>query len=186
MKKSAAILLLGILLFNGWGYRLLTSYMESRANRQLEAKLDDDQYDESQLISIRIPATHLSYYNNSFQYEKVHGEIDIRGLRYEYCKRRILNDSIEFLCIPNQAAMKMQTARDDFFQLTNDLARNGLGKTPSSHHIYRHFPADDYISHGMQPIDHPIVISSAMSHPDATDFSSHCVLTPDQPPEVIG
>jgi hypothetical protein len=185
LKKSAAILLLGILLFNGWGYRLLTSYMESRANRQLEAKLDDGQYDESQLISIRIPATSLSYYNNSFQYERVHGEIDIRGIRYEYCKRRILNDSIEFLCIPNQGAMKMQTARDDFFQLMNDLSRNGLGKNPSSH-LHRHIPADDYISHSMQPIDHPIVISSAMSHPDVADFSSWEALTPDQPPEIMG
>lgn len=184
MKKSAAILLLGILLFNGWGYRLLTSYMESRANHQFEAQLDDDQYDESQLISIRVPATRLSYYNNSFQYERVHGEIEIQGLRYEYCKRRILNDSIEFLCIPNQAAMKIRTAKDDFFQLMNDLSRNGPGKNPSSH-IYRHFPSNDYISHGTQTIDHPIVISSAISHPDVVTFSSWCALTPDQPPEVM-
>jgi hypothetical protein len=186
LKKSAAILLLGILLFNGWGYRLLTSYMESRANRQLEAQLDDDQYDESQLISIRIPATHLSYFNSSLQYETVYGEIDIQGLRYEYCKRRILNDSIEFLCIPNRDAIKMQTARDDFFQLTNDLARSGLGKIPSSHHIYRHFPADDYTPHGMQTIDHPVVTSSTTSHPDVVHFSSWHALTPDQPPEVMG
>ena len=185
MKKAAAILLLGILLFNGWGYRLLTSYMESRANSQLEAQLDDDQYDDSQLISIMIPATHLSYYNNSFQYERVHGEIEIRGLRYEYCKRRILNDSIEFLCIPNRAAMKMQTARDDFFQLMNDLPQNGLGTIPSSH-IHRHFPADDYIPHGTQTINHPAVTSSTMSHPDVVAYSSHCVLTPDQPPELMG
>jgi hypothetical protein len=185
LKKAAAILLLGILLFNGWGYRLLTSYMESRANSQLEAQLDDDQYDESQLISIMIPATHLSYYNNSFQYEKVHGEIEIRGLRYEYCKRRILNDSIEFLCIPNRAALKMQTARDDFFQLMNDLPQNGLGTIPSSH-IHRHFPADDYIPHGTQTINHPAVTSSTMSHPEVVDYSSHCVLTPDQPPELMG
>jgi hypothetical protein len=185
LKKSAAILLLGILLFNGWGYRLLTSYMESRANHQLEAQLDDDQYDESQLISIRLPATDLSYYNNSFQYERIYGEIEIQGLRYEYCKRRILNDSIEFLCIPNQVAMKMQTARNDFFQLMNDLSRNGLDKNSSSH-LHKHFPANDYISHGTQPVDQPIVISSAMSHPDIVVFSSWCALTPDQPPEVAG
>jgi len=159
--------------------------MESRANRQLEAQLDDDQYDESQLISIMIPATHLSYYNSSFQYERVHGEIEIRGLRYEYCKRRILNDSIEFLCIPNRAAMKMQTASDDFFQLMNDLPRNGLGKNPSSH-IHRHFSADDYIPHGTRTINHPAVTSSTMPHRDVTDLSSSCALTPDQPPEIMG
>jgi hypothetical protein len=185
LKKCAAILLLGILLFNGWGYRLLTSYMESRANHQLEVQLDNDQYDESQLVSIRIPATRLSYYNNSFQYERVRGEIEIRGLRYKYCKRRILNDSIEFLCIPNQAAMKMQTARDDFFQLMNDLSRNGLGKNSSSL-IHRHIPADDYISHGTQTIHHPVVTPSAMSYPDVVVLSSWCALTPDQPPELVG
>jgi hypothetical protein len=81
--------------------------------------------------------------------------------------------------------MKMQTARDDFFQLMNDLSRNGLDKNSSSH-LHRHIPADDYISYGTQPIDHPIVASSTMSHPDVVDFSSYCALTPDQPPEVIG
>ena len=185
MKKCVAILLLGILLFNGWGYRLLTSYMESRANRQLEAQLDDDQYDESQLISIKIPATSLSYYNNSFQYERVHGDIEIKGLRYEYCKRRILNDSIEFLCIPNRVAMTIQTARDNFFQLTTDLPQNSTGKKPHSH-SHRHFPGDDYTPFGLRMIHHPVLTSSAPGHPDFVDFSSCFVFTPDQPPEVIG
>ena len=82
--------------------------------------------------------------------------------------------------------MKIRTAKDDFFQLMNDLSRNGPGKNPSSHIHARHFPADDYISHRTQAIDHPIVISSAMSHPDVVTFSSWCALTPDQPPEIAG
>jgi len=81
--------------------------------------------------------------------------------------------------------MKMQTIRDDFFQLTNDLARNGLGKNPSSY-THRHFPADDYTPHGTQPIDHPVITSPTTSHPDVIDFSSRDALTPDQPPEIMG
>ncbi len=185
MKKAAAILLLGILLFNGWGYRLLTTYMETRANRQLEAQLDQDQYDESQLISIRIPATNLAYYNNSLQYERVHGEIDIRGIRYEYCKQRIYNDSIELLCIPNRAVMKLQTARDNFFQLMNDLSQNSAGKNHRSH-LNKHFSGDDYTPHCTQSINHPSVTSSTISHRDFVDVVSCFAITPDQPPEVIG
>jgi hypothetical protein len=133
VKRFAAILLIGILLFNWCGYRLLSSYMESRSDRQLEAQFDDNQYDESQLISIKVPATQLSYYNPSTQFERVDGQIEVGGVLYKYVKRRLFNDSLALLCIPNHAAMSLQTAKNEFFQLVNDLWHNGQGKKTDSH-----------------------------------------------------
>ncbi len=75
MKRIASLLLLALLLFNWFGYRLLLSFMEDKADMQLEAQLDQDQYDQSQLVSIKIPVKYISYYSGSTTFERVDGEI---------------------------------------------------------------------------------------------------------------
>ena len=133
MKRIAVILLMGLLFFNWYGYRILTSMLEARADHQLEARLDLNSYDESQLISFKVPSTRLAYYNSSTQFERVDGQIDIGGVRYKYVKRRLFNDSLEVLCIPNQTAMRLQTAKNDFFKGVNDIRQdNGQSKKSGS------------------------------------------------------
>jgi hypothetical protein len=124
---------MGILFFNWYGYRLLTSWLETRADRQLEARLDQNSYDESQLISIKVPSTHLSYYNSSSRFERVDGQVEIDGIRYKYVKRRLFNDSLELLCIPNHTAMQLATVKNEFFKGVNDLRQeNSQGKKSGS------------------------------------------------------
>lgn len=124
LKKLAAILLVGMLLFNSVGYRVLNGFMQYRASIQLASDLDRRQYDESQLISIKIPATHLSYYNSSTAFERVDGQIEINGVVCQYVERRIYNDSLELLCIPNHTVMKLRTAGKDHSKLITDLEQN--------------------------------------------------------------
>jgi len=123
---------MGILLFNLAGYRLLSSFLQVRADVQLQSRVDRRQYDLSQLISVRVPVTHLSYYNNSPEFERVDGRIEIDGVPCEYVERRIFNDSLEFLCLPNQAALKIRMSGDDYFKLVNDKqpdSRPGVQKS---------------------------------------------------------
>jgi hypothetical protein len=146
VKQIASILLLSILFFNWIGYRFFVSYMEDKANTRLEAQFDNNNYDESQLISIKVPASHLAYYNNSKQFERVDGEIEINGIQYKYVKKRLYNDSFEYLCIPNNDVTKLRTARDDFFKLVNDLQQqNSQGKKSSPHSSTKSFIADYYL-----------------------------------------
>ena len=116
MKRIVAILLLEILLFNWVGYQLYTAIMEQRADKTLIANLDENNYTESDLISIKVPAVHLSYYVNSKEFERVDGKVEIAGVQYNYVKRRLLNDSLELLCIPNKKATQLKTAKEEFFQ----------------------------------------------------------------------
>jgi hypothetical protein len=120
-----------ILLFNWFGYRLLISFLEERADIQLEARLDENKYDESQLISVKVPASHLSPYTLSKFYERVDGKIEINGVSYNYVKRKVFDDSLELMCIPNHTAMKLQAAKNDFFKLINDLQHRGSKKAGS-------------------------------------------------------
>lgn len=131
MKRVASILLLGILLFNWGGYRLYTDYMEQRADTRLEASLDENNYNESDLVSIKV-AANLPYYTNTQEYERVNGEIDINGIHYKYVKRRMYNDSVELLCIPNIAKTGLENARNDFYRLANDLVSNNSSAKKST------------------------------------------------------
>lgn len=102
--------------------------MQDRSNLHLQSQLDLRHYDETQLISIKLPATQLAYYNNSAVFERVDGQIDINGIPYQYVKRRIYNDSIELLCIPNRTALNLRLSGEDYFRLINDVQRSQQGQ----------------------------------------------------------
>lgn len=112
---------------NWFGYRIVIGYIEQEHSRQLTMRFDEEKYDESQLISVKTSFP-LPYLVNSADFERWDGEINIDGILYKYVKRRFINDSIEFLCIPDRHSMNLQTARDNFFRLANDLQQDQPGK----------------------------------------------------------
>ncbi len=127
MKKLGAILFLGILLFNGFGYRLVSNYFDQKAADQLVQLIEENEYDESSLVVIKTPIN-LPYYANNPQFERVDGEIVIKGIVYQYVQRRIFNDSLELKVIPNQDRLHIKNAREDFYKLAQDLSNNGADK----------------------------------------------------------
>ncbi|MBS1600228.1 MAG: hypothetical protein JST75_18515 [Bacteroidetes bacterium] len=145
LKRTAAILLLGLFLFNSVGYRLWVNHVESSANDTLISEIDNNKYDESQLLLFKIPVSRLSYYNNSNQFERVNGQVEVRGIEYQFVKRRLYNDSLELYCIPNHTATMLRQVKNDFFKVMNDLQANESNKkTPSHPNIFKSFSTDDY------------------------------------------
>ncbi|OQP50771.1 hypothetical protein A4H97_02735 [Niastella yeongjuensis] len=127
MKRAAAILLLIIFLFNWFGYRLLSDYLQHRSDTQLEARLDQQQYNEASLIEIRVPLN-MPYQSISSSFERYDGEIEFNGIHYKYVKRKVENGELVLLCLPNENRMRLQNARDEFFKLVNDLQHNSQNK----------------------------------------------------------
>ena len=107
-----------MLLFNLVGYQLVIDFLQHRQTAILTARLDKEAYAEADLISIKTPIA-LPYYTNSAEYERIDGTIEMDGVAYHYVKRRVYNDSLELLCVPNTAKQQLQTARADFFKLSN-------------------------------------------------------------------
>ncbi len=133
VKRIAAILLLGLLLFNWVGYQLYTSILQDQADKTLIANLDENNYSDADLISIKVPAVHLSSYVNSKEFQRVNGKIEIEGVQYNYVKLRYTDGNLELLCIPNRTSTGIQTARDNFFKLVNDLQHPGQSKKSEQH-----------------------------------------------------
>lgn len=122
---------MGLLAFNWMGYRMVFSYLEHSSSRQLNAELDQGQYAEASLITIKIPVDNLPYYTNSPIFERVKGQVNIGGMQYQYVERRIFNDSLEMRCIPNAKSTHLSNARDEFFKLVNDLQHTSSTGKPS-------------------------------------------------------
>ncbi len=105
--------------------------MQQKVSDQLEVKLDKSLYDESQLIELKVPIN-LPYQSNWSAYQRYDGEIEVEGVMYKYVKRKVANDTLYLMCIPNTKKMSLETAKNDFFKLSNDLQNNDSKKSDNS------------------------------------------------------
>jgi len=102
--------------------------MQAESDACLEEKVDNNGYDQQDLISIKTKLD-LPYYTSSPQFERAYGSITINGTSYQYVKRRVYKDTLELLCLPNQAKTKMQSIKNE---LTTAFAE-GQATTPKKH-----------------------------------------------------
>lgn len=95
--------------------------MESKADIALESKIENDDYDESSLIEIRIPLNAPYLSDNSEEFERYDGELELDGVHYKYVKRKVVDGDLVLLCLPNKSKTELQNSRNEFFKLVNDL-----------------------------------------------------------------
>jgi len=131
MKKLAAIFFLSLFLFNVIGYRLVFYYAQQKADAATETAFDNNSYSEKDLITIKVPIS-LPYQTNWKEFERVDGEVTLDGKLYKYVKRKVENGQLVLLCLPDEHKMRLQTARDDFFKLANDLTTSASKKSGSN------------------------------------------------------
>lgn len=186
MKKLAAISLLLIFLFNLGGYRLWY-YLEAQScDERIVAILENEEYDKAELVVIKIPLS-LPYQTNWKEFETTDGEIEFEGTIYKYVKRKVQNGELVLLCIPHHDKMQVNTARDDFFKYTNDLAQNTPNKKSGNAGFKFKNPLNDfYLLSGsftkacQQGIHHNFKFP-----PHAGHIISVPHISPEQPPDLI-
>lgn len=127
MKKVTAILLLGIMLFNGFGYRIVSNYFDQKAAAHLISLIEENNYNENELVSVKTPIN-LPYYSNSPKFERVDGEMEINGVVYQYVERRVYNDSLEIRVLPNQDRLHIKNAKESFDKLASDFDQKLMEK----------------------------------------------------------
>lgn len=185
MKKITAILLMGVLLLNWFGYRLVADYFENRASNEMQAQLDIDNYSDVELISIKVPLS-IPYGPNSQNFEKVEGNIDINGINYQYVKRRFYKDTLELMCIPNTATTNIKNAREEFSKLANDFVNLSTSKKlPNSHNHSVKYSIQDFTSDHYFDI-HQVLLSINPIH-SLSAYPENCFIylqKLDKPPEA--
>lgn len=130
MKKLTSILLLSIFLFNMVGYKLFFLYLEQQANWRMESKLE--LINENDLIAIKVPIR-LPYQTDWKEFERVDGEMTIKGITYKYVKRKILRDTLILLCVNFKEKTTLKKGSNDYYKnihgLTAEHNKKGSVKT---------------------------------------------------------
>jgi hypothetical protein len=104
------------------GYKLVLTYLQQKADLRLEARIDMNDYDESQLIEIRTPL-HLPYQTTWEQFERCYGHIEIDGKSYTYVKRKLTDGFMILKCIPNTTKEVIKSTEHDLIK-----ASQGIGQ----------------------------------------------------------
>ena len=110
VKRLVAISLLGLMLFNIFGYYVLFAYEQAEARRVQIANLPDSAFEVVKLLAS--PYVHLE----DTHFEFVEGAFRIKDKTYSTVKQRIVNDSLEIYCLPNVRADQSTTRFNDFVQ----------------------------------------------------------------------
>ena len=185
MKQGVAILLLALHLFNLGGYQLVFSKASHAAADRFISQLDNKEYSDSQLIEVKVPVN-LPYQSNWSDFERYDGEIQIAGVHYNYVKRKLYNDTLILMCIPNAEQMKIASAKEAFFSLVNNLQHPGQQKAPAAPEKAVKSITSEYLSDTHDILNAPIALIPEharaphdMLPPSAPQY------TEAQPPEVL-
>ena len=72
--------------------------------------IDAGKIDRTELVEIKIPFK-SPYYSSSPGYERYYGEVNINGSFYTYVERKVSNDTIYMLCLPDVQKSTLQKAK---------------------------------------------------------------------------
>lgn len=160
--------------------------METRAEAQLQTQLDDNNYQETELVSIKVPITHLSYYQNTSTFESINGKIEVGGIQYRYVKRRIYNDSLEVLCIPDAAAMQLKAVKNDFFAFVNGLRHSGPDRKQNANaNVSKDLSPEYYPTEDLLPAMSELWSPRIKKHSEVfSPLFSMYTMVPERPPRM--
>lgn len=109
---------------------MVIDLMQQKADNKLEAQLDNSDYNESQLIEIRVPMN-MPYQQRYTEFERHYGEIEIHGKSYTYVKRKIEGDVLILKCIANQSKQEAKIIKNDLAKANSNADMDHSGKNSS-------------------------------------------------------
>ena len=143
LKRFITISLLSLFCLNIFGYRFVANYFANESSIAFQVNLDQNKYDASELISFKLPLNQ-PYIVNTDGYESIEGNMDYKGVNYQFVKKRILNDTLEIVVIPNTTKTKIENTKDDFAKQLSDIA-NASSSKKSSTNAKLKFTVNDFI-----------------------------------------
>ncbi len=160
-------------------------YAQHKTSMKLEAQLDNNSYDETQLVELKIPM-HLPYQSSRPEFERYNGEIELNGTLYKYVKRKVANDTLFLMCIPNTKKMHLETAKNDFFKLSNDLAQNtNSKKTDKALSVFKDLTVyNDDLFH-LSVIPFSCLSETNWLSLKKDNLPSRLHISPEQPPDAL-
>ena len=169
------------MVFNLAGYRWLFSAIEKNATAKLEQKISAGQYSNEQLVEIRIPLN-MPYYSDK-DYEDVYGETDWNGDHYRYVKRKVSDNTLFLLCLPNKEKTSIVNVKNEFTKAVNDIPGNKQG-SQQKNGLIKLLTTEFRVNETEFEINNYLISSLAFVSKNAEAKDLFIPLTDAQPPEA--
>ena len=112
--------MIAIHLFNLSGYNFLFCYYISQSDKEVVQRLDNNQFSQSELVEVKVKLN-LPYMTAFGEYERIDGEYELDGQYYKYVQRKILNDTLFLLCLPDYSKNELVQGKIDYAGKTTEM-----------------------------------------------------------------
>ncbi len=138
MRRSLAFLLITLVLFNTIGYYAVLVGWQVQQDRRMVAHLQDEDYDVSREIALRIPIAIPYQYDNP-DFVPVTGKFQHEGKTYRLIKQRYAQDTLTVICILDHRAQQIQDAMSRYVNTFRDHHADD-DQTPLPNFIKEYIP----------------------------------------------
>ncbi len=97
--------------------------MQHNADKQFVILVDNNGFDKRNLIEIKIPNP-IPYTKAVANFDRINGEITFKSKVYKYVYRKISENYITILCLPDANKTKINNAEKKFEQTINNTLQN--------------------------------------------------------------
>jgi len=174
--------MLAVYLFNLTGYRFFFRYYINQSNQQIAQQADNSRYSDSELTEIKIKLN-LPYVTDWSGYERYDGEMELDGKHYNYVKRKVSQDTLYLLCLPNETKTKLSIEKNDYAAKVNDMP---AGKDNTNSSVKKNILLNEF---SQQLIYFDFSVANSITpaekfyiHTNLQDTYIDCI---GQPPEIV-
>lgn len=162
---------------------MVTDWLQTRAEKNLQAVIDNRSYNFSNLIELSV-VTNLPYTNDWLDWEHVNGTIEINGYQYQYVERKLEKGKMFYRCLPNSEKQTVISAAKEFQELVNNFDQQKDHKSSPKSIVINNF-IGDYDDAVIQYITVKPTPENLQNTWPLLEFSllNRQILTPHQPPE---
>ena len=170
------------MLFNTVGYRFAFSFLEKKSTIQLDLAIEEGNYNQQNLIEIKIPLN-MPYFSDK-DYEAAYGETEIDGTHYQYVKRKVSNNTLYLLCLPNNDKTNLITAKNNIEKNNSESTTNKPDKKSSFPSVIKSLE-QEYVKTNFeyQLLNELLIVTDLPKISNNKAGNLFTILTPSQPPE---
>lgn len=119
MKKLQSISLIALILLNTMGYYAIFVGLQFKNDVALIQRLDDNQYDESRAVTLKIPIS-IPYLQDQTEFERQDGTFNYQGEYYRIIKQKYASDTLTIICFKDNESKAIQSALSDYVKTFTD------------------------------------------------------------------
>jgi hypothetical protein len=140
-------------------------------------------YKQDQLVEVKIPLN-LHYYSDSRGYEAFDGEVEINKVLHRYVMKKVYNDTLFLLCLPDLEKTKLSVASINYIGAAHEDGKSSNNPLKSSGKKIA--IADEYQLINSNPENRNAAADRPLKYNlfKNSHFLNHDPVVPGQPPEL--